>query len=173
MTVLASVIVRSEAMKQSRATDTILDCFIAWLLAMTYPCDSASSRRNSRPSLAVVSPSNNGGRREDRVSACTRVPSREKTARKREDHRYRRNHTGLPCAVVYGLYVISSVNLADCHRPPRCACASSALAPSLWGARTTRFRRPPRCRSSTATKASTASPAPRLVTTANRPSAPR
>jgi hypothetical protein len=26
-----------------------------------------------------------------------------KVAQRREDHRYRRNHTGLPCAVVYGL----------------------------------------------------------------------
>jgi len=29
------------------------------------------------------------------------------------------DHTGAPCAMVYGLYVISSVNLADCHRPGR------------------------------------------------------
>jgi len=41
------------------------------------------------------------------------------------------DHTGLPCAMVYGLYVISSVNLAVCHRPPRRACASSALAPAF------------------------------------------
>jgi hypothetical protein len=40
------------------------------------------------------------GRREDQVPADTREPPREKGAREREDRRWRRNHAGLPCAVV-------------------------------------------------------------------------
>jgi len=37
-------------------------------------------------------------------------PPRKKLREERVNHRYRRYHTGLPCAVVYGLYVISSVS---------------------------------------------------------------
>ena len=35
---------------------------------------------------------------------------RKRIARKRENHRYRRDQPGLPCAMVYGLYVCSQVN---------------------------------------------------------------
>jgi hypothetical protein len=59
------------------------------------------------------------------VPACTREPSREDIARKREDHRYRRSHTGLPCAVVYGLYELSPVNL---RLPPSSARCVSIVA---------------------------------------------
>src|SRR5579883_2120899 len=52
--------------------------------------------------------------------------SRRKKLRKRETTGTGGDHTGLPCAMVYGLYVISSVNLADCHRRRRDAQASSA-----------------------------------------------
>ncbi len=84
---------------------------------------------------------------------------REKVAREREDHRYRRDHTGPPCAVVYGLYVLSSVNLADCHRRPSEACQLRLdLSASLWGARTTRFRRPRMGRTSIGAFPSTALP---------------
>jgi hypothetical protein len=34
---------------------------------------------------------------------CTRGPRAGKIARRARDHRYRRRHSGLPCAVVYGL----------------------------------------------------------------------
>src|SRR6516164_113793 len=37
-------------------------------------------------------------------------PPRKKLREERDDHRYRRRHSGLPCAMVYGLYVISSVS---------------------------------------------------------------
>ncbi len=165
MTVLASVIasqrIRAKrapmtgSAKQSRATQTTLDCFrlrasasadavVASLLAVTADMPHPS-RGAFRPSyvrhFALIEKRRAQGRPGAR---CTREPSREKIARKREDHRYRRNHTGLPCAVVYGLYVISSVNLADCHRPPRCACASSALAPAFGAPGPHDFARPPR-----------------------------
>ena len=45
-------------------------------------------------------------------------PSRRKNLRERENHRYRRIHSGLPCAVVYGLYALSPVNHPVCHRRP-------------------------------------------------------
>ena len=48
-----------------------------------------------------------------------------------------------PARWFYGLYVISSVNHPVCHRNQRDALGIIAdLAPDLWGARTTRFRRP-------------------------------
>jgi hypothetical protein len=79
------------------------------------------------------------------------------------------DHTGLPCAVVYGLYVISSVNLAVCHRRLREACELRLdLSASLWGARTTRFHRPHRRRTSDGTFASTAFRTT-FVTTRNAP----
>jgi hypothetical protein len=46
-------------------------------------------------------------------------PSRRKNVRERENHRYRRRHSGLPCAMGYGLYGLSSVNHSVCHRCPR------------------------------------------------------
>ena len=84
------------------------------------------SRDAFRPSFAsCFTLTENGGRREDRVPARTRGPSRRKLRERREDHRYRRNHTGLPCAVVYGLYALSPVNHPVCHRRrPRCAASS-------------------------------------------------
>ena len=37
------------------------------------------------------------------MTACTRGPRARKIAQSARDHRYRRIHSGLPCAVVYGL----------------------------------------------------------------------
>ncbi len=96
-----------------------------------------------------------------------------KDCAKARSHRYRRSHTGLPCAVVYGLYALSRVNLADCHpRQPRRQ-RRRQLGASLWGARTTRFR-------SSAASALVSQrlhvhriPASRAVTIAMRPSCSR
>src|SRR5579862_6257318 len=70
---------------------------------------------------------------------CTRGPRAEKTAQAQEPQVQAVITPALPARWFTAYSALSSVNLADCHRPPRCACASSALAPSLWGARTTRF----------------------------------
>jgi hypothetical protein len=52
---------------------------------------------------------------------------------------------------------LSSVNFVDCHRCPRDALGIIAnLSASLWGARTTRFRRPRRCRTFDSINPSTA-----------------
>ena len=56
------------------------------------------------------------GRREDRVPACTHGPSRAKVARKREATGTGGDTPAFPAQWFYGLYVISPVNLADCHR---------------------------------------------------------
>jgi hypothetical protein len=54
------------------------------------------------------------------VAACTRALAQRKIARAREPQ-VQAVTTGLPCAVVYGLYVLSSVNHPVCHRRrPRC-----------------------------------------------------
>src|SRR5262249_15910080 len=100
------------------------------------------SRDAFRPSFAsCFTLTENGGRRGDRGPAPPRGPSRRKLRERPENHRDRRNHTGLPCAVVYGLYALSPVNHPVCHRRrPRCASIVANLAPDLWGARTTRFR---------------------------------
>jgi hypothetical protein len=66
------------------------------------------------------------------------------------------DHTGLPCAMVYGLYVISPVNRRLPPSPVR-SLWSFARTWRLHGrARTTRLRRPHPCRSSHGTDPSTA-----------------
>ena len=59
-------------------------------------------------------------------------PTRKKVfARARVDHRYRRNHSGLPCAVVYDLLRALPGEPACCHRHLRKArCLLENLAPA-------------------------------------------
>ena len=118
--------------------------------------------------LPIVSPSQVRGRREGRVAACTRALAQKENCASATTTGTGGDHTGLPCAMVYGLYVISPVNLADCHRPRRDAKHRRQVSASLWGARTTRFRRPPPCRTSGSTFASTAFRSA-FVTTRNAP----
>jgi hypothetical protein len=81
-------------------------------------------------------------------------------------------HTGsaetsdFPCAMVYGLYALSSVSPA--LLPPSPAATDCELDTSPWGVGTTRFRRPLQMPSSEAPSASTASP-PRIGTLRNAP----
>jgi hypothetical protein len=71
------------------------------------------------------------GRREDRVAAAPGALAQEKIARARKP-RVQAVTTGLPCAVVYGLYALSSVNHPVCHRHRRDAIRIVAnLAPDL------------------------------------------
>jgi hypothetical protein len=70
-------------------------------------------------------------------------PTRRKNlARARVDHRYRRNHFGLPCAVVYDLLRALLGEPACCHRHLREAHACSKTWRLHGRARTTRLRRP-------------------------------
>jgi hypothetical protein len=57
-------------------------------------------------------------------------PPRKRYLRERDDHRYRRIHSGLPCAVVYGLYVRSSVNQRLPPSPSRSFQLRWGLAPA-------------------------------------------
>ncbi len=95
---------------------------------------------------------------------CTRGLAQKEFAQAQEPQVQAVITPALPARWFTAYGALSSVNLADCHRPPRCACASSALAPSLWGARTTRFHRPRRCRTSDSINPSTAF-RPTFVTT--------
>ena len=105
-----------------------------------------------RPSLAnLFTLFEHRGRRADRVAACTRGARATNCAKSA----FTTGTGGISRPslrsgfTAYG--ALSSVNLADCHRDQRDASRIVAdVAPSLWGARTTRFRRPPLCRSSQA-----------------------
>src|SRR5581483_1327162 len=129
-------------------------------------------RRNSPELCMMPALSRYRGRREGRVTAAPGALA-PKTVREGRVTTGTADITPAFPALWFTAYsALSSVNLADCHRPRRDAKHHRQVSASLWGARTTRFRRPPPWRSSTATSASTA---PRLtfVTTANRPSVPR
>ncbi len=94
-----------------------------------------------------------------------------KIARKREDHRYRRSHTGLPCAVVYGLW--RALPGEPCRLPPsspRCSRIVANLAPAFGAPGPHAFARPPRAPLVSQHPRVHRSPASRLVTIAMRPS---
>jgi len=74
--------------------------------------------------LLTITLSESRGSREGRVAAAPGAPAQRKFARAREPQ-VQTVTTGLPCAVVYGLYELSSVNHPVCHRRPRDAQASS------------------------------------------------
>jgi hypothetical protein len=135
-------------------------------------CATAFSRHVSHPSFTLDYPlkmQRAQGRPGDR---CTRGPRARKIARRARDHRCGRHHSGLPCAMGYGLYALSSVNHPVCHRRPRDALPhhrelerqiSGAPGPHDFAVRLCVVRRPTHPRP----------PQSRLtfVTTAKRPSA--
>ena len=119
----------------------------------------------TRPSfLPFRNPLQMRGRREDRVPAGTRGPSREKVAqRARRPQVEAENTPAFPARMVYGLFrALLGEPMLDCHR--RLAQAFGASA-ETWrqrrGAGTTRLRRPQMCRSSVGPFTSIASRAPR------------
>jgi hypothetical protein len=92
------------------------------------------------------------------VPACTHGPSRKKNCAKARSHRYRRIHSGLSCAVVYGLYALPGeptfATVAGHDAPGIVANLSACMgAPGPHD-----FARPRTRRSSVSTFASTASP---------------
>src|ERR1700756_2286857 len=97
------------ATKQSRVSLVALDCRVA-----VAPRNDVSMiylpRGAFRPSFAssiTLSSTEGAGQTGWPLHP---VPPRKKDLRERENHRYRRLHSGLPCAMVYNLYVLSSVN---------------------------------------------------------------
>ena len=117
-----SVIARSEATKQSRVVCVTLDCRGRFAPRNDggETCNFLLAARFARDLLVVDPPSNQRaqGRPGGRMHPGR---SRKKIIAQRASPQVQAVTTGLPCAMGYGLYVISSVNLADCHRPPRCA----------------------------------------------------
>ena len=65
--------------------------------------ESTFSRRISPELCITITLLNNRGRREDRGWPLHPGPPRKRNLRERDDHRYRRRHSGLPCAVVLRL----------------------------------------------------------------------
>ncbi len=100
---------------------------------------------------------------------CTRGPRAKQIAQRARDHRYRRRHSGLPCAVVYGLLRALLGEPGVCHRRRRETSVSRRLgacigapgphdfAVRICAARQSACLRPPH-------------PASRFVTFATRPS---
>jgi len=60
-------------------------------------------------------------------------PPRKKNCASARRPQVQRDHSGPPCALVYGLYVLFSVNHCVCHRRPRVAfgAISENLAPNM------------------------------------------
>ena len=60
-------------------------------------------------------------------------PPRKKDCASARRPQVQRDHSGPPCAMVYGLYVLFSVNHCVCHRRPRVAfgAISENLAPNM------------------------------------------
>jgi len=76
------------------------------------------SRSAFRPGFAFARPSSNyRGRREDRVPACTRGPSRKKLAREGAKSTGERGITpAFPAQWFTAYFALSPVNQLDCHR---------------------------------------------------------
>jgi len=119
-----------------------------------------SFSRRIPPELCQAScPSKARGRREGRVAAAPGALAQKKL-RKRESTGTGGDHTGLPCAVV--LRLIRDLLGEPCRLPPssftKPVSFALDLSASLWGVRTTRFRRPRTAPFVLGTSASTASP---------------
>jgi hypothetical protein len=103
---------------------------------------------------------------------CTRGPRAKKICASAREPQVQTVTTGLPCAMAYGLYALSSVNHPVCHRRrPRCASIAAGLAPDLGAPGPHDFTVRKIRRSSVGALRVHRIPASRLVTTAIRPSA--
>ena len=92
---------------------------------MHHPRHTSTFPRRLSPEFCItMTLIENRGRREDRMAAAPGAPAQKEFARAREPQ-VQTVATGLPCAVVYGLYALSSVNHPVCHRHQRDAPASS------------------------------------------------
>jgi hypothetical protein len=117
-----------------------LDCFAEpvivprfartrWL-AMTTDRHTFSFPRRVSPELCIFRyPRRNEGAGKAGWPLHPGLP-RKRYLRERVNHRYRRRHSGLPCAVVYGLYELSPVNLRLPPLSARCESIVANLAPA-------------------------------------------
>ena len=81
---------------------------------------SAFSRRDSPELCCIHHPLGNQRAQGRPGGRCTRGTRAKRIAQRRESTGPGGDHTGLPCAVVYGLYALFPVNLALSPSPPRC-----------------------------------------------------
>ena len=80
----------------------------------------SGSRGTLRPSFAIPSPSERSEGAGKAGWPLHPGPPRQKNCAKARDHRYRRKHSGLPCAMVYGLLrTLPGETRLCCHRRQR------------------------------------------------------
>ncbi len=156
---------RGEGTITSSAFNSRLSPLMTWRHIAPRPRDAF------RPSFCIRRrPRKRQGRREGRVAAAPGALAQKKICASAKVHRYRRRHSGLPRAVVYGLYALSLVSqclfatiisqqaFGACARLDASVGASGPhdFAVRISAARLTAPSRPPQ-------------PAPRFVTIAIRP----
>jgi len=132
---------------------------------------SSHPRGGIRPSFASSRPPSNAeGAGKAGWPLHPGLPRKEEFARAREPQ-VQAVTTGLPCAVAYGLYALSSVNHSVCHRRQRDANASSPTWRQPLGRQD--HTTSPYAKAAARQSAPSRPPQPRLtfVTTAIRPSA--
>ena len=104
----------------------------------------------------LLSPSEIRGRREDRVAACTRGPRAKNCAKSALTTGTGGYTPAFPARWFYGLYVVSPVNLLDCHRRSRNISRKLSACMGAPGPHDFAVRK--KCRSSVGTITSTAFP---------------
>ena len=118
------IIARSEAKKQSRLSTWMQSGLLRFARNDVGETGVRLPAAEFARVLLTITLFESRGSREGRVAAAPGAPAQRKFARAREPQ-VQTVTTGLPCAVVYGLYELSSVNHPVCHRRPRDAQASS------------------------------------------------
>ncbi len=97
-----------------------LDCFVASLLAMTAKRHASSPPRRVAPEFCFTHHPLQRQRAQGRPGGrCTRGPRAEKNCASASPQVQAVITPAFPARWFDGLYVISPVNLADCHRHPR------------------------------------------------------
>jgi hypothetical protein len=102
-------------------------------------------------------------------AGCTHGHRAERVAQMRVDRQVQPRHPDLPCAVVYGLYALSSVNQRLPPLSAQCASIVANLAPA-WARQDHTTSPSARIAARLSAPSRPPHPAPRFVTTAIRPS---
>jgi hypothetical protein len=110
-----------------------LDCFAS--LAMTVERHESIFPRRISPELCIIDHPRKSEGTGKAGWPLHPGPPRKRIARKRVDHRYRRRHSGLPCAVVYGLFrALLGEPMLVCHRRLASAFGANARLSASVGA---------------------------------------
>ena len=154
-------------MRSCASADTV----VALLLAMTWGGHTSTFSRRNSPELCIIYRPHREQRAQGRPGGrCTRGRRAKEICASAMTTGTGGDHTGLPCAVVYGLYAISSVNHPVCHRRrPRCEKHRRQLGAKDLGRQD--HATSPSARDRRSSVSALTSTASRLVTIAIRPSA--